>query len=91
MIKIPVKIKSEREKGKEYLPCRIFKFHEYKNKLKTFLFENPNLLYFGVKEFPTHKYGIRVIGESNGVDIFYSLGDINFYFYKYQDLHDNSQ
>lgn len=91
---MPSKIKKEREKGKDYFPARIFKFQEYRDKLKTFLFENPNLNFFGMKEFPSGKYGIRVVGTNadatSPIDIFYSLGDINFFFYRYQDHnHDN--
>ena len=90
---MPNKIKNERKEGKEYLPCRIFKFREYRDKLRTFLFQNPNLNFFGVKEFPSQKYGIRVVGTDAGgispIDMFYSLGDINFFFFRYQDINDS--
>ena len=85
MIEIKLKTKSK----EKYFPCRINNYNKYLNKLKNVLVGNPNLFYEGVKEYPSGMYGILVNGSDiqdiRPVQLFYSLRDINFFFFKKLD------
>ena len=50
---------------------------------------NPNLNFLGVLEKPSGKYGFKVKGTdsfgTSEINLFYSLGEINYYYYRSQD------
>lgn len=83
MLKITIK---DGNKKKTYFPTRINRYNEYRKKLKKVLEGNPNLLFEGVKEFPSGMYGILINGMSSDgvkpINMFYSLQDINFFYFK---------
>ena len=83
MLKIIVK---DGKKKKTYFPIRINRYNEYRKKLKKVLEGNPNLLFEGVREFPSGQYGILINGMSTDgirpISLFYSLRDINFFYFK---------
>jgi len=76
-------------KGKEYFPCRINNYNKYRAKLLSFIGKNPNLYFEGVKDIESGLFGILVKGNDvnniRKIDLFYSLRDINFFFYKKQE------
>ena len=76
-------------KGKEYFPVRINNFNKYRAKLLSFLGRNQNLFLEGVKETSSGIFGILVKGKDieniRDIDIFYSLRDINFFYFKKQE------
>ena len=76
--------------GKEYYPCTIRKYKEYRKKLKAIMNDNPNLDFTGALEKPSGKYGFKVKGTdsfgTSEIDFFYSLGEINYYYYKNQEV-----
>ena len=76
-------------KGKEYFPVRINNFNKYRAKLLSFLGRNQNLFLEGVKETSSGIFGILVkvkdIENIRDIDIFYSLRDINFFYFKKQE------
>ena len=82
MIEIKLKSKSK----EKYFPCRINNYNKYLNKLRNVLQGNNNLFYEGVKEHPSGMYGILINGTDvqniRPVQMFYSLRDINFFFFK---------
>lgn len=82
MIKLKVK-------GKEYFPCRIKNYNKYRAKLLSFLGKNPNLYLEGCKDINSGLFGILVKGKDmeniRKIDLFYSLRDINFFYYKNQE------
>lgn len=84
-----IQIKTKNKNGKTYFPCRIKNYNKYRNKLANVLQGNPNLYFEGVKEIPSGLYGILINGsdilELSRISIFYSLRDINFFFYKKQE------
>ena len=87
-----VKIKSKN--GKEYIPCTIRNYKGYRKKLKTMLNNNPNLSIIGVMELPSKKYGFKVFGKDSfgvsDIDIFYTLGEINFFYHTLMKNEDSS-
>ena len=76
-------------KGKEYFPVRINNFNKYRAKLLSFLGRNQNLFLEGVKETSSGIFGILVKGKDieniRDIDMFYSLRDINFFYFKKQE------
>ncbi len=84
-----IEIKTKNKTGKSYFPCRIKNYNKYKSKLANVLEGNPNLYFEGVKEFPSGMYGILINGSGIqgviSISMFYSLRDINFFFFKKQE------
>ena len=78
-----------KSKGKKYFPCRINNFNKYRAKLLSFIGKNPNLYLEGVKNMDSGLFGILVNGNDidniRKIDIFYSLRDINFFYFKKQE------
>ena len=75
--------------GKENYPAQIRKYKQYRKKLETIMNGNPNLNFLGVLEKPSGKYGFKVKGTdsfgTSEINLFYSLGEINYYYYRSQD------
>ena len=86
---MPITIKGKKD-NQEYYPCTIRKYKQYRKKLETIMNRNPNLSFMGALEKPSGKYGFRVKGTdsfgTSEIDFFYSLGDINYYYYKNQEV-----
>jgi len=79
-------IKIKGQNGKEYIPITIRNYKEYRKKLEYMLNKNPNLEIIGSMELPSKRYGFRVKGKDSfnvsDIDIFYTLGEINFFYSK---------
>lgn len=92
-----IEIKIKNKKGKKsfkYFPCRIKNYNQYRNKLQKVLEGNKNLYFEGVKDIHSGMFGILVKGtdidDIRNINMFYSLRDINFFYYKNREREGNN-